>query len=64
MMGADVLTIFADAPLEVLHERVARHNLDLPKGTFGISAEELDTSAVLFEAPTEDELTQPLPTPN
>lgn len=57
MVGADVQTIFVDAPLEVLHERVARRNLDLPPGTFRISAEELDEWAALFEPPTQDELT-------
>jgi predicted kinase len=56
-IGAEVQTVFVDAPLEVLHERVARRNLDLPAGTFSISAEELDKWAGLFEAPTEDELT-------
>ena len=50
-------TVFVDAPLEVLHERVARRNLDVPAGTFSISAEELDTWASLFEVPTQDELT-------
>lgn len=49
-------TIFVDAPLEELHERVARRNLDLPTGIFSISAEELDKWAALFEAPTQDEL--------
>lgn len=50
-------TVFVDAPLEVLHERVARRNLDRPPGTFSISAEELDEWVGLFEAPTEEELT-------
>jgi predicted kinase len=57
MVGAEVQTVFLDTPLEVLHERVARRNLDLPTGTFRISAEELDKWAALFEAPTQDELT-------
>lgn len=54
-LGADVQTIFLDAPIETLHERVARRNLDLPPGTFSISAEELDEWAALFEPPTREE---------
>lgn len=57
-VGAEVRTIFLDAPLEVLHERLARRNLDLPAGTFHITAEELDAWAARFEAPTDDELTE------
>jgi len=55
-LGADVQTVFLDAPLEMLHVRVARRNTDLPVGTFNISAEELNTWAAIFEAPTQDEL--------
>jgi predicted kinase len=55
-VGADVQTIFVDAPLEALQERLARRNLDLPAGTFKVSAEELDEWASRFEAPTQDEL--------
>lgn len=58
-LGANVQTVFVDAPLETLHERVARRNLDLPPGTFRISAEELDEWAGLFEPPTPDELRLP-----
>lgn len=54
-VGADVQLIFLDESLDVLHERVARRNLDLPPGTFRISAEELDEWAPLFEVPDDDE---------
>jgi predicted kinase len=57
-LGANVQTIFLDAPLETLHERVARRNLDLPSGTFSISAEELDAWAAMFEPPTRQETTE------
>lgn len=50
-LGADVETVFLDAPLEVLHERVAHRNLAPPPGTFRISAEELDEWAARFEPP-------------
>lgn len=56
-LGADVRTIFLDEDIETLHERVANRNLDLPKETFIISAEELDEWAAIFEPPTQDELT-------
>ena len=55
-LGADVRTVFLDEPIETLQERVARRNLDLPPGSFRISAEELDEWAAIFEPPTEDEL--------
>ena len=55
-LGASVQTVFLDAPIETLHQRVAQRNLDLPAGTFSISAEELDEWAALFEPPTHDEL--------
>lgn len=57
-LGASVQTVFVDAPIETLHQRIARRNLDLPPGTFNISAEELDAWAALFERPTPDELTR------
>lgn len=56
-LGAVVRTVFVDAPIETLHKRVATRNLNLPPGTFSISAEELDEWAVLFEPPTSEELT-------
>ena len=56
-LGADVQTIFLDAPIEVLHDRLASRNLDLPEGAFRISPEELDEWAARFERPTEDEMT-------
>ncbi len=55
-LGAQVQTVFVDAPIETLHERVASRNLDLPPGTFRISPEELDEWAAIFEPPTPDEL--------
>jgi len=55
-LGASVQTVFVNAPLETLHERVAQRNLNLPPGTFRISAEELDEWAAAFESPTHDEL--------
>ncbi len=55
-LGANVQTVFLDVPIEALHERLARRNLDLPPGTFRISAEELDEWAAVFEPPTHDEL--------
>ncbi len=56
-LGADVETVFVDAPIETLHRRIAKRNLNLPPGTFSISVEELDEWATLFEPPTDDELT-------
>ena len=58
-LGADVHTVFMDAPLETLHERVARRNLDPPPGTFRISPEELDQWSELFEPPTSEETARP-----
>lgn len=58
-LGAAVQTVFVDAPIETLHARVALRNLDLPPGTFCISAEELDEWAAVFEPPTHEELTRP-----
>lgn len=55
-LGADVETIFLDAPLATLHQRVADRNRDLPPGTFHISAEELDEWAAIFEPPGPGEL--------
>jgi predicted kinase len=49
-----VHTVFLDAPIETLHERVADRNVNLPPGTFSISVEEVDEWAVLFEPPTHD----------
>ena len=57
-LGANVHTIFLDEPIEILQERIAERNLDLPPGTFRISAEELDEWAGIFEPPTQDELAQ------
>ncbi|MDH4170001.1 MAG: AAA family ATPase [Acidimicrobiia bacterium] len=58
-LGASVQTVFVDAPIETLHERVAQRNLDLPPGAFSISVEELDEWAALFEPPTHDEAVPP-----
>lgn len=58
-LGAEVQTIFLDVPLEILHKRIARRNLDLPPGSFRISPEELDEWAPLFEAPTHEEAAPP-----
>lgn len=55
-LGANVHTVFLDAPLETLHVRLADRNRDLPPGTFHISAEELDEWAAIFEPPTDEEL--------
>ena len=55
-LGAKVRTVYLDEPIETLQERLARRNLDLPSGTFRISAEELDEWAAVFEPPTPDEL--------
>jgi len=57
-LGAKVQTVFLDAPIETLHERVAHRNLNLPSGTFSVSADELDEWAALFEPPTHEETTQ------
>jgi predicted kinase len=54
-LGVEVQLIFLDVPLEVLHKRVAQRNLNLPPGTFNISAHELDEWAPQFEAPAADE---------
>ncbi len=55
-LGADVQTVFLDEPIETLHERLAERNRNLPRGSFRISAEELDEWAAIFEPPTPDEL--------
>lgn len=57
-LGASVQTVFVDTPIETLHARVARRNLNLPPGTFSISIEELDQWAALFEPPTAEEMTK------
>lgn len=56
-LGARVQTVFVDAPIEVLRERIAHRNLELPPGTFSISVAELDEWAARFEPPTSDEMT-------
>jgi len=55
-LGAIVHTVFLDAPMETLHERIAQRNLNLPPATFHVSPEELDEWAAIFEPPTDDEL--------
>ena len=57
-LGATVRIIYLDEPIEILHERLAARNRNLPAGTFSISAAELDEWAAIFEAPTSDELTE------
>ncbi|MDJ0953204.1 MAG: AAA family ATPase [Acidimicrobiia bacterium] len=57
-LGARVETVFLDAPLETLQERVAERNRNLPPGTFHISAEEMAEWAAVFEPPTPDELAE------
>lgn len=54
-LGAEVRVVFLDVPLEELHRRVARRNLDLPQGTFAIAPEELDEWAGSFEPPSDEE---------
>lgn len=54
-LGADARTVFLDAPIETLHERLAQRNRSLPPGAFRISVEELDEWAALFEPPTREE---------
>lgn len=56
-LGANVQTVFVDAPIKTLHERVARRNRNLPPWTFHISVKELDEWAAIFEPPTHEELT-------
>ena len=56
-LGANVQTVFLDAPIVTLHQRVAQRNGNLPPGTFRVSAEELDGWAALFEPPTQEEMT-------
>ena len=55
-LGANVQTVFVDAPLATLHVRIAERNRNLPAGTFRISAEELDEWAAIFEPPSHEEL--------
>lgn len=55
-VGARVELVFLDAPLAVLHERVAQRNEQLPSETFRIAPAELDEWATWFEPPTADEL--------
>jgi predicted kinase len=54
--GAAMELVFLDAPIETLHQRVARRNLDLPPGTFHISVSELDKWSSEFEVPSAEEL--------
>jgi predicted kinase len=56
-LGAGAQTVFVDAPIETLHERIAHRNRDLPPGTFSVSIDELDEWAERFEPPTPDEMT-------
>lgn len=55
-LGAKVETVFVDAPIETLHERLAERNLNLPPGTFRVTPDELDEWFGLFEPPSVDEL--------
>jgi predicted kinase len=54
--GADCRIHFADAPADVLLQRLAAQNAERPKGTFRIADSELKEWIGLFERPTRDEL--------
>ena len=55
-VGAECRIVFTDAPLPVLHERVAARNRALSSDSFHITPEELDEWAESFEPPETDEL--------
>ena len=55
-LGAQVRIELVDAPLDVLQERLAERNRNLPPGTFHVSAAELKEFDGLFERPTAEEM--------
>ncbi len=56
-LGVGFRIHFADAPEEVLLERIRARNSQLPSGTFHIPEARLKEWMGLFEAPSPDELT-------
>ena len=58
-LGARVKIEFLEAPLHVLQERIAARNLDLPPGTFHVTATEMEEFSSLFERPTAEEAEPP-----
>lgn len=57
-LGAQPVLRFADAPIEVLWQRVGRRNESLPPGAFHIEEADLRAWAELFEPPSPDEFEQ------
>ena len=56
-LGVDVEVHFLDTPREVLLDRLAARNADLPRYTFPVTRAQIDLWCALFEPPTSDELT-------
>ena len=54
-LGATVVMVFLDTPIETLQSRVAARNQDLPTGSFTISSQELAQWAAVFQPPGPDE---------
>ncbi|WP_329001275.1 AAA family ATPase [Kribbella sp. NBC_00709] len=55
-LGASAEIVVLDLPFEVLWERLAKRNADLPAATFRISREELAEWSAKFEVPTAAEV--------
>ena len=56
ILGAQVKIEFVNVPLDILQGRLAARNLNLPRGTFQVSAMEMEGFANLFEHPTAEEM--------
>lgn len=55
-LGADIKIHFLDATDEMLIERLAARNAQLPEGTFRLSETNLKDYILLFEPPSQEEL--------
>ena len=55
-LGADFKIHFLDVPEEMLLERLAARNAQLPQGTFRIPEAKLKEWILLFEPPSQEEL--------
>ncbi len=55
-LGVDFKIHFLDVPEEILLERLAARNAQLPQGTFRIPETKLEEWILLFEPPSQEEL--------
>jgi hypothetical protein len=55
-IDADAKVVFLDEPRDILVQRLAARNLDLPPYTFAVDEEHLDRCIGWFDRPTPDEL--------